>query len=448
MGGLAAARATRRRTRGRHSGDERDMSQRYERMEQAVRELYLRNRQQGTAPWCGYAYDFVCPSSGTYPFQWFWDSAFHAIVLSRFDVARAQAELASLLKNQQPDGFVAHVTFWQRERYEEMLSTYSIAYRTPYLSDCIQPPVIGESLEAIARRGGHASFLGEALPKLRRYFDWLDRVRDPDRDGLIATLQADESGLDHAPKYDAYLGVAPGETRHEAFTEAWERVAAAWSEVGREPARMFERDAFVVEDVLVNTIYALSQAALSRLLAGAGDAGGARELADRAARTRAGLVEKCYDPGAGLFFDLAGKHERMLRTNSVSSLLPLALPELPPEIAAALIRHLEDPEEYAARYPVPSVARNEPAYCPGVVGRSMVFRGPSWMNTNWYLTRGLRAHGRPELADAITASSAELVEREGFREYYDPETGQGNGARDFSWTALVLEMMGDAEATR
>ena len=28
-------------------------------------------------------------------------------------------------------GFVAHVTFWQREKYEDMLATYSIAYRTP-----------------------------------------------------------------------------------------------------------------------------------------------------------------------------------------------------------------------------------------------------------------------------------------------------------------------------
>lgn len=443
MGGVGVA-ATPEDTRGNKG----DMSQRYERMEQAVRALYQRNRQQGTAPWCGYEYDFVCPSSGTYPFQWFWDSAFHAIVLSRFDVGRAQSELLSLLRNQQPDGFVAHVTFWQRERYEAMLSTYSIAYRTPYLSDCIQPPVLGESVEAIARRGGDAAFLAEVLPRLRRYFDWLDRVRDPDQDGLIATLQPDESGLDHAPKYDAYLGVAPGETRHDAFTAAWERVAAAWAEVDRDPPRMFERDAFVVEDVLVNTIYALSQAALGRLLLDAGDAAGAAALAERAARTRASLVAKCYDAEAGLFFDLAGNQERMLRTNSVSSLLPLALPELPAEIAGALIRHLEEPAEYKARYPVPSVARNEPAYAPGVVGRSMVFRGPSWMNTNWYLTRGLRAHGRPELADAITGVSAELVEREGFREYYNPETGEGNGARDFSWTALVLEMLGDAEPGR
>src|SRR5437588_11458254 len=104
-----------------------------------VRELYMRNRQTGHAEWCDLDFDFVCPSSSTYPFQWFWDSCFHAIVLARFDVDRAAGELRSLLANQQPDGFVAHVTFWQRERYQPLLSTYDIAYRTPYVSACIQP---------------------------------------------------------------------------------------------------------------------------------------------------------------------------------------------------------------------------------------------------------------------------------------------------------------------
>ena len=75
-----------------------------------VRELYGRNRQRGLAPWCGHEYDFVCPSTGTYPFQWFWDSCFHAIVLGRYDMARARSEIQSLLKNQPDDGFVGHVT--------------------------------------------------------------------------------------------------------------------------------------------------------------------------------------------------------------------------------------------------------------------------------------------------------------------------------------------------
>ena len=416
-------------------------SERARALGEAVRGLYDRNRQQGHAAWCSLDYDFVCPSSGTYPFQWLWDSGFHAIALSHLDPARAASELRSLFANQQSDGFVAHVTFWQRERYEEMLSTYSIAYRTPHLSDCIQPPVPAESLEYVVKGGGGVAALRELLPRVQRLFDWLDRVRDPDRDGLIATLQPDESGLDHTPKYQDYLGVKG--SRDADFTAAWDRVAAEWNEVGRDPAKMFERAAFVVEDVLVNTIYALGEAAIARMCAGIGDAEGAADFAARAAKTRNALVTKCFDEKTGLFFDLAGSDEHMLRVNTISSLLPLALPELPKEIAARLISHLEDPAEYGAAYPVPSVAMNEPTYEPGVSGEKMVWRGATWMNSNWYVWRGLRAHGREDLGARIADRSAALIEQGGFREYYNPSTGEGHGARDFSWTAIAIDMLAE-----
>jgi hypothetical protein len=32
------------------------------------------------------------------------------------------------------------------------------------------------------------------------------------------------------------------------------------------------------------------------------------------------------------------------------------------------------------------------------------------------------------------------MERSGFREYYDPLTGEGHGAREFTWTGLLLDM--------
>ncbi|HZM50594.1 MAG TPA: hypothetical protein VFE68_08895 [Vicinamibacteria bacterium] len=416
--------------------------ERYERMRESVRALYDRNRQRGHAAWCGYDYDFVCPSMGTYPFQWFWDSCFHTVALSHVDPERARSEVRSLLKNQQPDGFVAHVTFWQREAFEEMLKTYSIAYRTPYLSDCIQPPVLAEAVQAAARGAGGRAFLDEVLPKVRRYFDWLDRVRDPDRDGLIATLQPDESGLDHTPKYDAYLGIAG--TDLEDFTAAWERVAGPYATVGRDPEKMFALDRFICEDVLVNTIYGENQRVLGELLETVGDAAGASAMRTRAAHTTEGLVSKCYDEEAGLFFDLAGRREERLRVNTVSSLLPLALPDIPPKVAERIVGHLTDEREYAAPFPVPSVAMNEPSYAPGVVGTKLVWRGPSWMNTNWYLARGLRRHGRADLARHIEDRSGALVERDGFREYYHPTTGEGNGARDFSWTGVVVDLLGSS----
>lgn len=427
------------------------MSARLDRMRAEVAALYERNRQRGTAPWCGHAYDFVCPSTGTYPFQWFWDSCFHAVALGHLDVARARSEMRSLLRNAQPDGFVAHVTFWQREAYEEMLQTYSIAYRTPYLSDCIQPPVLAEGVAAGAQGPGAEDYLREVLPAVRGYFDWLRRVRDPDGDGLVATLQPDESGLDHTPKYDAYLGIeggTPDAARLDDFTAAWERVAGPYAEVGRDPGRMFALDRFVVEDVLVNTIYGENQRVLGELLARTGDAEGAREYAERAARTTHALVEKCFDRDRGLFFDLAGAAERPLAVNTVSSLMPLLLPDLPADAAQAVIRHLEDPREYASPYPVPSVAMDEASFAPGTVGTKLVWRGAVWMNSNWYLSRGLRRHGRADLARHVEDRSAALVERSGFREYYDPFTGEGHGAHDFSWTALVLDMLARREAGR
>jgi glycogen debranching enzyme len=412
---------------------------RLQRMREAVSGLYARNRQRGHADWCGRDFDFVCPSKTTYPFQWFWDSCFHAIVLSHLDTERAESELTSLLANQQPDGLVPHVTFWQREAFEERLADYSIAYRTPYFSDCMQPPALAEAIAAVAARGRGEPFLSEVLPAARRYFDWLLNVRDPDRDGLIAVLQADETGLDESPKFDDYLGVS-GDNRPD-YDAAWHRVADPYAEVGRDPARMFALDRFIDEDVMVNTIYAENQHVLGDLLAQVGDTAGAADFNARALRTREALVAKCWDPDAGLFWDLAGLVERPLRTSTFTSLLPLLLSDLPEPIAGRLVDQLEDPTAYGTPWPIPTVSRRQPEFQPGAIGDHLLWRGASWVNVNWFLCRGLRRHGRPDLARRIEDSTATMIERWGFREYYDTFTGEGFGAPDFSWTALILDLL-------
>lgn len=412
---------------------------RVERMRAAVNNLYARNRQRGHAAWCDRDYDFVCPSMTTYPFQWFWDSCFHAIVLSHLDPVRAESELLSLLTNQQPDGLVPHVTFWQGEEFEERLPDYSIAHRTPYFSDCMQPPLLAEAVAAVAARGRGEPFLHEVLPAARRYFDWLHNVRDPDDDGLVAVLQADETGLDESPKFDEYLGVS-GDNRPD-YDAAWHRVADRYADVGRDPVRMFALDRFIDEDVMVNTIYAENQRVLGELLVQVGDAAGAADFFARALRTRQALVAKCWDPDAGLFWDLAGLAERPLRTSTMTSLFPLLLPELPEPIAVRLILQLEDPNAYGTPWPVPTCSPQEPAFRPGAVGEHLLWRGASWVNINWYLCRGLRRHGRADLARRIEDSTATMIERGGFREYYNTLTGEGYGAPDFSWSALILDLL-------
>ena len=217
-----------------------------------VTNIHIKNRQRGHANWCGHDFDFTCPSSVTYPFQWFWDSCFHAIALSHIDLAKAEAEIKSLLKNQHDDGFVSHVTFWQRDSFEEMVSTYAIAFRSKYLSDEMQPPLLAEAVQAVAQRGRGAEFINEVLPSVRRFYEWLHNVRNPFGDGLIRVVQPDETGLDHSPKWDELMNIQDEE--HDSWDRGWHSICDPYDKFNRDPKKMIALNHFVVADVMVNVI--------------------------------------------------------------------------------------------------------------------------------------------------------------------------------------------------
>jgi glycogen debranching enzyme len=68
------------------------------------------------------------------------------------------------------------------------------------------------------------------------------------------------------------------------------------------------------------------------------------------------------------------------------------------------------------------------------------WRGPTWVNSAWLLWLGLRRLGYEEGAERLARGVIGAAEREGLREYYDPRTGVGLGARDFAWSTLVAEL--------
>jgi glycogen debranching enzyme len=72
---------------------------------------------------------------------------------------------------------------------------------------------------------------------------------------------------------------------------------------------------------------------------------------------------------------------------------------------------------------------------------NLLWRGPTWVNTNWLVARGLRRKGRADLARLIEDASLALVDQSGFREYYNPLTGAGYGSRNHAWSALALDML-------
>jgi len=404
-----------------------------------VTNIHIKNRQRGHATWSGHDFDFTCPSSVTYPFQWFWDSCFHAIALSHIDLAKAEAEIKSLLKNQHDDGFVSHVTFWQRDSFEEMVSTYAIAFRSKYLSDEMQPPLLAEAVQAVAQRGRGAEFINEVLPSVRKFYEWLHNVRNPFDDGLIRVVQPDETGLDHSPKWDELMNIQDEE--HDSWDRGWHSICDPYDKFNRDPKKMIALNHFVVADVMVNVIYIENLRVLAELCLQVKDEAGAAIYIARAAKARDSLEELCWDETDGLYYDVNGKENQKLRVNTFTSLMPLLLADLAPKKVEALMAHLLNPDEYWAEFPIPSTAMNHPTYRPETVGGNLVWRGPTWINSNWYLARGLMRHGRVDLARVIANQSILAMRKSGVREYYNPQNASGRGAPDFSWSTILLDLV-------
>ncbi|HEU4328665.1 MAG TPA: hypothetical protein VFS21_36345, partial [Roseiflexaceae bacterium] len=92
--------------------------------------------------WGEVDFSYTEPSPGRYPWQWYWDSCFAAIVWRRFEPARARAELESLLSAQRPDGFVGHTIFWRSHVSLLRLLFYNVANRGTEQTESIQPPLL------------------------------------------------------------------------------------------------------------------------------------------------------------------------------------------------------------------------------------------------------------------------------------------------------------------
>ena len=70
------------------------------------------------------------------------------------------------------------------------------------------------------------------------------------------------------------------------------------------------------------------------------------------------------------------------------------------------------------------------------------WRGPVWSVMNYMIYEGLENENEFKLAEKIKNDTINLVENNGMAEYFDPQSGDGLGGKDFSWTAAVhLELL-------
>jgi hypothetical protein len=360
----------------------------------------------------GVRFSYTEPSPGRYPWQWYWDSCFAAIVRRRFDAGKARAELESLLAVQRPDGFVGHTIFWRRPVTLERLAFYNVASRSSLQTETIQPPLLAWAWRIAV---GDPNL----EPRIGAQIEWLAANRDLEGDGLLWIVQPDESGLDASPKFEPVWG------RRSNARIGFPLLVHHNRRLDFDARRIQARGGPVLCETLVNTMWSLSLQALGRPSA------------------TPALVERLWDERRGLFVDEAQPGALRPLPLTWASLAPLALPDLPEAIGRRLVEeHLLNEREFLTAVAPPSVAASEPSYQPGgshgLVRR--YWRGPTWVNSAWMVWIGLRRLGYAEQAARLADGLIAAVAREGLREYYDPRSGKGLGAKDFAWSALIAEM--------
>ena len=360
----------------------------------------------------GVPYSYTRPSPSRYPWQWYWDSCFAAIAWRRLDPERPRRELSTLIKAMRPDGFVGHVVFWDQRLTWRRRVYYNVDSRSSEMTGTIQPPLLAWAWRIAV--GDPA-----AEPRIAGHHGWLRENRDLEGDGLLWLIQPDESGLDSSPKFDpVWGGRSHGNQRFPLLVARNRRL-------GWDARRIRDAGGPVLCEVMTNVLWGL-----------------ARLAAGEPSITPA-LVDRLWDERSGLFLDEAQPSGLRPAIETWAALAPLALPDLPEEIGRRLVEeHLLDPERFWLPVPPASVSASEPSFEPnrGPGLKRRYWRGPTWVNAAWLLWLGLVRLGYEEPARQMAAALERTVLREGLREYYDPYTGEGLGARDFAWTALVMEL--------
>ncbi len=145
------------------------------------------------------------------------------------------------------------------------------------------------------------------------------------------------------------------------------------------------------------------------------------------------------------------RSDSSIRVKSASSFAALWAGIATPEQARRMIyEHLFNPREFWAPYPVSALAKSERWYSrdwlPADLGCN--WRAHTWIPINYMIYHGLRDYGYPQLASIVAHYTHQLMAKSGNREYYDSETGEGNGLDPFWGWSLLGHFMPYEEQTQ
>ena len=390
-------------------------------------------------------FTYIKPSKNFYSYQYFWDTCFHIYILCSLEETTLAKEcLRTQFAMQEEDGFVGHIHYWDNiwparvtDIFQNRLEIGRDLLRS-HMSSLIQPPLVAQALQKIYKTTGDKDFLREMLPKLKKYYSWLAKNRDFDNDSLLSIITPFESGMDWKPSYDPVVHFKGAKGDWKLFLKV---IIIDFKNFLRNYnyEKIKKNDHFRVKDAGFNTIYVQNLQATAMLCEEIQD-DDAPQYRSLFKKVKNAILTKMYDEQDAAFYDLYGKESEKLKKRTATIFYPIIIEGMPDDICKKVIdRHFFNKEEFHTKYPIPSVAINEPSFYPKE--SLYIWRGPTWIVNNWFMHQFLLKKGYKEEAKHLVTAIEKLVGKSGFREYYNPFTGEGYGATNFTWAALVLDMI-------
>jgi glycogen debranching enzyme len=328
----------------------------------------------------------MTPSMIHYVGVWQWDAYFHALAYRHLDKHLAHDQIRIVLDHQREDGMIPDAI------HDEGTVT---RLNFPVDADVTKPPLLAWAAYKLYEHDGDREFLDEIYEPIVRCNNWWFEQNDADHNGLCEYHHPFSSGLDDSPLWD---------------------------------------EGMPVEAPDLNTYLYLQQEALAKIAAAIGKEDDVALWQGRAQSMAQRLVEHGWDAQSGFFW--ARHNGSRVNVRTPFNLFPLITGQMPAEITERLVAHLTDERQFWSRYPVPTVAMDDPKYNP-----AQMWRGPTWVNVNYLLIEGLQRSGYENLARELRQRTLDLISsRDDIYEYYDPANGQNppNAASMFGWSSAVF----------
>ena len=342
-----------------------------------------------------------------------WDCFFGALLTSLEDNAQSAAGIKAILLAQMDSGLVPNA----------VAASGITAGRS-------QPPVGSYVVWKVYQRIQDRGLLEWAYPRLKKWHEWWLRDRgdgqpwrDGNRDGLL------EWGSDRGSS------TGPGGT---GFMQA-----AKW-ESGMDDSPMYDQASYDpatytmnLDDVGLNSLYALDAECLSRIAAILGKDDDAKTFSAEYERQKQVVRDKLWNEQDGIYENRFWNGEFSKRL-SPTNFYPLFAGIATPEQARRMVdEHLLNPKEFWGTYTTPTIARNDPAFTD-----QFYWRGDIWPPTNYMVYEGVARYGFDKVALEYAQKSYNLFMDswkggQEDNEQYHAWGGNGGGNTHYTWGALL-----------